>query len=968
VPRVVAFDGIRAIAVTEVFLFHALGSPDLVEGRSSLAICRLGYLGVEAFFVLSGFLITLRLLSLELQPELTAADRWRQFSLRRIARIAPPYYATLVGLALFGETLHLRQVDATAWPAFVVYAANLSSFFTQSWQGPGHLWSVCVEEQFYLLMAAIFFTRARSLLVPVTVAAVLATTVLWIGHAAGGGLGPWGFALPILHFDALGAGVLAALVVNGRTEEGWTARKFGIPFDTWLNAIAAVAWASFLVAALSIERCPLVEPALHGFLSVAVAATVVALWRGRWRLATVVLGCRPLRALGTVSYGFYLFHVFIVEYLWHVDSPLLPRAGVYRAVLAYALTCVAATISWRWFERPILRIAHGAEPVSTRIDTSSTPAARGTYRGTFAVLLVLAVLASLGPTCDGDTYWHLATGRAALRMWSLLPNDVFSFSFAGARGAYKTLAVDVLLYIGFVRWGYAWLAALKFGAMTAVAYGAYAFVPPRERRRIGVLAAGFMILALNLTDWPALLSLGLFALDLVLVERARRLFEHPGASSVSALAPLVAVNMLWTWVDRSCVVGHGLLLGLAVLLAGAFAGRGSRILRGLFGSVPSPGPAVAASIAALIGLLLSLLNPSGTAAITAGLWQAGVAKGSEWDATRAGAIASLVGQGLLVFAALGFAGSAVSRVLASRGREAAGGLGSFAGMLALSSCAMHGRFLPHLLIASGFVVARALSKTVALRASRSLAVTGVAAVALLAFAVVRFAGSPLALGEDASWTPRGALQFATDHGLHGPVANTSDLGGYIEWSSWPSIRVLVDGRGEIVYGAEFLVRVAKAEWSASAFHAMRAQDQVSWAIASNRFAQERDAFLARDPTWAMVYWSDQAAVYVRRAAHLELANLFYRFISPDDVPASIASALDANRANPAAIDAVVAEVRRMLEASPESLRANIALLTVLDASGPSRKAERDALFETLVTLTREIPSMAAVVHALRPRS
>ncbi len=181
------------------------------------------------------------------------------------------------------------------------------------------------------------------------------------------------------------------------------------------------------------------------------------------------------------------------------------------------------------------------------------------------------------------------------------------------------------------------------------------------------------------------------------------------------------------------------------------------------------------------------------------------------------------------------------------------------------------------------------------------------------------------------WSPRGAVAFASGQGLHGRVANAFDFGGYLLWSSWPGVQVLVDGRNELVYDPVFVQRALLAEHDAPTFAAMRAQDGATWALTLNTPEQVGGGFLARDPAWWLVYWSDTAAVYARRDAHPDLASESFRYVDPFNVPGSIAAAAARARGDRPTLDAILAEVRRMREASPDSVRADLALLAVAQA-------------------------------------
>ena len=272
------------------------------------------------------------------------------------------------------------------------------------------------------------------------------------------------------------------------------------------------------------------------------------------------------------------------------------------------------------------------------------------------------------------------------------------------------------------------------------------------------------------------------------------------------------------------------------------------------------------------------------------------------------------------------------------------------------------RWVPFAATAAGLVVAIA-SGELATRRPPPRGSSVLAGLLLLGLMYLRRGGDALRLGEDPTWSPRPAVTFARENGLAGDVVNSYEFGGYVMWSSWPSMRVLVDGRCEQVYSTDFLLRSMNSEHDARLFDEMRAQNRASWVIGVNRPGAVSYAFLAKDPRWMMVFWSDTAAVYALRSAHAELAPLAYRYVDPVDVPGSVASALAFRGADWDVAAGVLSDIRRMLAASPDGVRPNLALAAFLDAVGPSGWAERDAIIDRLMLLTHGAPAIKAVSAA-----
>lgn len=340
-----ALDGLRAIAALAVVGFHAR-----IPGFAG------GGVGVDVFFALSGFLITSILLT-----SLGTRGRvdFRSFYLRRVLRLMPAY--VLVVIVAVG--LHF-VVDAGGTlrgaAASVVYAANWVAADGGGLGALTHMWSLSVEEQFYLVWPALLVLavaatgrrvpRLRGLVaVGVVLAWSLGALALWLGASealvhnatparavellSGALLATW--ARPIgpvgardrLAWDAVGGlallGLLAVVVV------GPPVGAVGI----------LVGW-----PALSLLTCVLIAAAVRG-------GTIVP----------AVLASRPLVLVGRTSYGLYLWH-FVV--LATIDAAVGLDEWRWR-LLGVALTAVAVPLSWHLVETPFLRLKDRRPPART---------------------------------------------------------------------------------------------------------------------------------------------------------------------------------------------------------------------------------------------------------------------------------------------------------------------------------------------------------------------------------------------------------------------------------------------------------------------------------------------------------------------------------------------------------------------------------------------------------------------------
>jgi len=341
-------------------------------GRAITIIAVQGWIGVDVFFVLSGFLITRILLAARSSPRYYAS-----FYLRRSLRIFPLYYAvlallTVVGLAATMLGIPLRELTtdqlARIWLNYL-YLSNFALAFLGSNKIPLDIsWSLAVEEQFYLVYPFVVrrLTRAgleRWLLV----ASLAAIPLRWLSlrYFPGNHYGP--YALPYCRMDALAVGGLAALLLE--RPDPTAARRLGSAMlPLWVAAIAAVfIWHR--------GELPLVTIG-YTLTATATAATILRLRLGDLRAVRALLRRPLLVAIGKVSYGLYLLHLFVRAALDRLPwFRLAMRDDLVIAFLRAAVMAGAsfgvAWCSWLVFERPILRL-------KARLDRASPASIAGT--------------------------------------------------------------------------------------------------------------------------------------------------------------------------------------------------------------------------------------------------------------------------------------------------------------------------------------------------------------------------------------------------------------------------------------------------------------------------------------------------------------------------------------------------------------------------------------------------------------
>ena len=346
-------DGLRAIAVLLVVWAHWAPQP-----YTSIAGTDLGFVGVQLFFVLSGFLITGILVNVH-QNVCCPADRWLalcRFYARRALRIFPLYYLILLLVVLLGVS-PFRET----WPWHAAYLSNFNFWLTGSHLNVhgGHLWSLSVEEQFYLLWPFILFVR-RKLHVPLILSVIcIAPAFRAVIPYFSWGVCPQaaGWLTPSV-LDSLGTGGLLACLERQNRD---LARRVAC---LMLVLAAAGLFSVFLFGCL-------------GFLKQSFCACAFGwiIWQcsrgfggcfGRW------LQCRPMVYIGSISYGIYLIHGFALPF-WYwclYSAPLpfyrvfarlhipasTPQVGWFTVIGMAVITVGAASLSFRFFEKPIMSL------------------------------------------------------------------------------------------------------------------------------------------------------------------------------------------------------------------------------------------------------------------------------------------------------------------------------------------------------------------------------------------------------------------------------------------------------------------------------------------------------------------------------------------------------------------------------------------------------------------------------------
>ena len=392
--RIPALDGVRGLAILLVILFHhTLMRQETLLDRVYVNVARLGWSGVDLFFVLSGFLITGLLVDSKSGPHY-----YRNFYIRRTLRIFPLYYAFLfytlricpwlwpdTDLAEMARRAMTGRSEAWYW----LYLSNILFARDENFGHPNLAvtWSLAIEEQFYLVWPLIVALTSRRALVWTCGGLIVTAFGLraWLVAADAHWIAP--YVLPMCRMDALASGGLVALAMRS---EGWRSESARATLLTRARILAGVA--AGVVLTIWYLEDPLdddywTEPLMQtvGYTALALGyAGLVALAAGgpadSWLVR--VLSLSALRVLGRYSYALYLFHVPVRRFIrdeyfpvasfptW-LGSPLPGQLLFY--VVATAPALALAWASWHLYERQWLKLTRyfpygrtSAEPTAVR--------------------------------------------------------------------------------------------------------------------------------------------------------------------------------------------------------------------------------------------------------------------------------------------------------------------------------------------------------------------------------------------------------------------------------------------------------------------------------------------------------------------------------------------------------------------------------------------------------------------------
>jgi peptidoglycan/LPS O-acetylase OafA/YrhL len=344
-------DGLRFYAFLGVFICHTLPFDGSLYHRFHLPLpwlwgagAKAGAAGVDLFFALSAFLITSLLLR---EREEQGGISLRHFYLRRILRIWPLYFLLIAVGVVIAHTVPGQNLPWYYVAGYLLFAGNwVHAVCGRPVSVCSPLWTVSIEEQFYLIWPVLMQLLRRRGMVAAAVITVVLATASRVAFLLAGWSGGFLYYGSISRCDSLAFGMLLALFADRLPRLGRATR--------WLLLISGLAGWVISSAWLNEQPGPVDMRMVFGRLIVAVPAAAIllsclysrsVLVRGSW-----VVG------LGKISYGLYVWHLTALLIVTMMFRPLWGWQLLAVKVIGFGVTIVLAWASYRWIESPFLRL------------------------------------------------------------------------------------------------------------------------------------------------------------------------------------------------------------------------------------------------------------------------------------------------------------------------------------------------------------------------------------------------------------------------------------------------------------------------------------------------------------------------------------------------------------------------------------------------------------------------------------
>jgi peptidoglycan/LPS O-acetylase OafA/YrhL len=344
-------DGLRFYAFLGVFVFHSLPSqPAFYHGLHlplpSLwgAVVKSGASGVDLFFALSAFLITSLLLR---ERHETGGISLRLFYIRRILRIWPLYFLVVALGVVLAHTMANQPLPWYYVAGYLLFVGNwVHAVFGAPKSICSPLWTVSIEEQFYLIWPLLMKMLERRGMIIAAIVTLLLATLSRVGFVLAGASGGYLYYGSTSRCDSLALGILLALFADRLPKLKWGMR-FLLLAGGLLGWIVSSAWLIEQPGKVSMRW-------VVGRLLVSLAsgAILYACLNSRSKL----VGGSWVVRLGKISYGLYMLHLVGILIMLSLFHPIWGWKVLAIKALGLVMTVVLGFVSYRWVESPFLRL------------------------------------------------------------------------------------------------------------------------------------------------------------------------------------------------------------------------------------------------------------------------------------------------------------------------------------------------------------------------------------------------------------------------------------------------------------------------------------------------------------------------------------------------------------------------------------------------------------------------------------
>lgn len=347
------FDGIRAIAAISVILFHI----------APVSIVNLGWIGVDLFFVISGFLITNILLKNRHQP-----DYFKSFYIRRSLRIFPLYFLVITPLIFANLFFGKSQVNETV--PYFLYIQNFTSIKNGYLWGLGHTWSLAIEEQYYLIFPFLIYFLKGKKLTSLIILLILTSIITRTYIAAKGFPIFYQSTMLFTRADSLLLGALLPILFQNFKYDTKRIQNISLQFLLLglTGLILFLFWQANTFNKESILKDFGNNNLKGNFIGQYKYTFIALLFSGLIGMIAYdesniikylirILETSWLKYLGTISYGLYLFHYPIHVIYDQIAIKLEIKDHLILGLsIQLFLTFITSHFSWLYFEKPLLKL------------------------------------------------------------------------------------------------------------------------------------------------------------------------------------------------------------------------------------------------------------------------------------------------------------------------------------------------------------------------------------------------------------------------------------------------------------------------------------------------------------------------------------------------------------------------------------------------------------------------------------